>query len=273
VIDNEKRSLSIVRPDTFTITTFWLDWLLMPLMLAGAWLTIRWGLADSRQALDLQMEEKAIVPAWAFSIPLFIAAIAWAIAGFGALIKEDYWEMRVIFVAFLLWTLCCFVGAILLFLIFLRNVNGLGVAGILSLIGLVLMSLLMILPGLIDHSFPTSVTLIGHVWFVLLAISVGLLMAGMILGFPYKFPRFPLGLGVLFLIGWGLSEIAFSQASFPWLVRIWKPRLGLAYLETFPISSGWRFVGAFKVLLGLGTVAFSVIAARHRSAKLANGIP
>jgi hypothetical protein len=30
-----------MRPDTFTITTFWLDWLLMPILLAGAWLTIR----------------------------------------------------------------------------------------------------------------------------------------------------------------------------------------------------------------------------------------
>ncbi len=45
-----------MKPDTFTITTFWLDWLLMPLLLAGAWLTIRWGLADSRQVSDLKME-------------------------------------------------------------------------------------------------------------------------------------------------------------------------------------------------------------------------
>lgn len=36
--------------DTITITTFWVDWLLFPLVLAGAWLTVRWALADSRQA-------------------------------------------------------------------------------------------------------------------------------------------------------------------------------------------------------------------------------
>lgn len=35
---------------------------------------------------------------WAFSIPLFTAAVAWVPVGFGALIKEDYWEMRGIFV-------------------------------------------------------------------------------------------------------------------------------------------------------------------------------
>jgi len=237
----------------------------MPIMLTGAWLTIRWALADSRQASDLEVKAKSFMPAWTFSIPLFIAAAAWVIAGLGALIKEDYWEMRVIFLAFLLWTLCCIVGATLLFLSFLRRGRAPGTVGILSLIGLVLMSLLMILPGLIDHSSPANVTLIGHVWFTLLAVSVGLLTTGMLLGFPYKFPRFPLGLGVLFFIGCGLSEIAFSQASFPWLVRIWKLHLGLEYLDAFPISVGWQIAGAVKFLLGIGMVAILVIASRRRS--------
>ncbi len=207
------------------------------------------------------------MPAWAFSIPLFIAAAAWVIAGFGTLIKEDYWEMRVIFGAFALWTLCCIVGAALLFLGFLRKGRGFGIAGILNLIGLALMSLLMVLPGLIDHSSPANVTLVGHVWFLLLAVSMGLLTGGTLLGFPYKFPRFPLGLGVLFLIGWGLSEIAFSQASFPWLIRIWKLRLGLEYLDAFPISIGWQIAGAVKVLVGIGTVVILIIASRRRGAR------
>jgi hypothetical protein len=42
-----------MKPDTFTITTFWLDWLLIPILFAGAWLTIRWALADSKQASNL----------------------------------------------------------------------------------------------------------------------------------------------------------------------------------------------------------------------------
>ncbi|MDY6876229.1 MAG: hypothetical protein SWK90_08530 [Chloroflexota bacterium] len=256
-----------MRPDTFTITTFWLDWLLMPILLAGAWLTIRWALADSRQASDLEAGGDSFMPAWAFSIPLFIAAAAWVIAGFGTLIKEDYWEMRVIFGAFALWTLCCIVGAALLFLGFLRKGRDFGIAGILNLIGLALMSLLMVLPGLIDHSSPANVTLVGHVWFLLLAVCVGLFTGGTLLGFPYKFPQFPLGLGVLFFIGWGLSEVAFSQASFPWLVRIWKLRLGLEYLDAFPTSAGWQVAGATKFLVGIGTVVILVIASRRRNAK------
>lgn len=258
-----------MRPDTFTITTFWLDWLLMPIMLTFAWLTVRWALADSRQASDMKVVRGSFLPAWTFSIPLFIAAAAWVIAGFGALIKEDYWEMRVILVAFFLWTICCMVGGVLLFLNFLRKGRKLGTAGILNLIGLVLMSVLMILPGLIDYSSPANVTLIGHVWFVLLVVSVGLFTSGVLLGFPYKFPRFPLGLGIFFLVGWGLSEVAFSQASFPWLVRIWKLHLGLEYLEDFPISIRWQIAGAVKFILGIGTAAILFIASRRRSARKA----
>ena len=253
-----------MKPDTFTITTFWLDWLLMPIMLIGAWLTIRWALADSKHASKLKAEGESDLPNWFFSIPLFFAAAAWVIAGMGALIKEDYWEMRVIFVAFLLWTLCCILGAILLLIIFLRKGKALGTAGLISLIGLLLMSLLMVLPGCNDPSSPASVTLIGHFWFGLLVISVGLLSAGWILGFGFKFPRFPLGLGVLFLIGWGLSEVAFSQASFPWLVRIWRLDLGLAYLDAFPISPAWQIAGAIKALLGLGTVIAIIVASRRK---------
>jgi len=226
-------------------------------------MTARWALADSRLASGLEIEEKSVLPTWAFSLPLFIAAAAWVIAGFGALIKEDYWEMRLIFVAFLLWTLCCMVGAALLLLSFLRKGRGLGAVGILNLIGLALMSLLMILPVLIDHSSPANVTLIGHVWFGLLAVSVGLLTMGTLLGYPYKFPRFPLGLGVLFFIGWGLSEVAFRQASFPWLVRIWKLHLGLEYLDAFPLSDGWLIAGVVKFLMGIATVAILVIASRR----------
>ena len=227
------------------------------------------GACRLRQASDPEIGGGSIVPTRAFSTPLFVAAAGWVIAGFGALIKEDYWEMRLILVAFLLWTLCCMFGAALLFLSFLRKGKGLGAAGILNLIGLVLMSLLMILPGLIDHSSPVNVTMIGHLWFALLAVSAGLLTRGTLLGFPYKFPRFPLGLGGFSLIGWGLSEIAFRQASFPWLVRIWKLRLGLEYLDAFPISVGWLIAGAVKLFVGIGIVTILFIASRRRSARAA----
>ena len=254
-------------PDSFTITTFWLDWLLVPVMLAGAWFTSRWALADVRRAVKYKPLGSTKFSTWAFSIPLFIAAVAWVVAGLGTLVKEDFWEMRVIFWAFLLWTLSCILGASLLFLNLLRKGKGFGARGALNLIGLALISLVMVLPGLIDHSSPDRVTLIGHIWFFLLAISVVLLLSGVIAGFPYKFPLFPLGLGAFFLVGWGLSEIAFSQASFPWLVRIWKLQLGIEYLDGFPISAGWQILGAVKVIAGLGAGVILVITLRSLRAR------
>jgi hypothetical protein len=200
---------------------------------------------------------------------LFVAAAAWAVAGFGTLIREDYWEMRVICGAFALWTLSCIVGAVLLFLDILRRGRRFGLAGLLDLSGLTLISALLVLPGLIDTSSPGRVTAIGHAWFLLLAVGVGLLTAGTLLGFPYRYPRFPLGLGMLFLFGWGLSEIAFRQASFPWLIRMWRLDLGLAYIESFPISAGWQIAGALKVLAGIGTAVVLVVASRRRRAKRA----
>jgi hypothetical protein len=256
-----------VRPDTFTITTFWLDWLLMPLMLAGAWFTARWARADSRMASDSKLRTRSTLPSWLFSAPLFAGAAGWTIAGFGALIKEDYWEMRIIFAAFLLWTACCLVGAVLLFLGALLKDRRLGTAGVLNLLGLVLVSILMVLPGLIDPSSPKNVTLIGHVWFTTLAVATGLLSGGLLLNFPYRFPRFPLGLSGLFFIGWGLSEISFCQSSFPWMVRIWRLGLGPEYLQGFPVSAGWKIPGAIKLVLGIGVVVVFVIASRRQRAR------
>ena len=256
-----------MRPEPFTITTFWLDWLLMPLLLVGAWLTVRWALADAKHAPDPRAGSRSAIPAWAFSVPLFVAAAAWAVAAFGTLIREDYWEMRVICGAFALWTLSCIVGAVLLFLAFLRRDRRLGIAGVLNLIGLALISVLLVLPGLIDYTSRDRVTAIGHVWFALLAVSVGLLAAGTLMGFPYRFPRFPLGLGMLFLFGWGLSEIAFRQTSFPWLIRMWRLCLGLDYIEAFPVSAGWQVAGAVKVLAGVGAVLVLAIVSRRRQAE------
>lgn len=252
----------MMRPDTFTITTFWLDWLFLPLTLVMAWLTVRWAVADSRQASNLEAGSEASIPAWSFSIPLFVVAAGWMIVGLGMLIREDYWEMRVIFIVFVLWTLGCIMGAGLLLLMFLRRDSGFGTAGILNLIGLVLMSVLMAFPALIDHSSPASVIQFAQLWFLVLAICVGLLMAGIFLGFPYRFPRFPIWLGAMFFIGLGLAEITFSKAAFPWLIRIWKLHLGLEYIDAFPVSAGWQIVGLVKVLVGIGIVAMFIIVSR-----------
>ena len=253
-----------MRPETFTITTFWLDWLIMPLLLAGAWLTLRWAIADMKHAAKTKLSSGSTLPSWLFSTPLFVATFAWLFAGFGTLIKEDYWEMRVILIAFILWTLCCCLGVGVLLFNRLQGGRTTDKVETINLIGLALLSILLIVPAFVNYSSPPSVNVIGHIWSVLLAVSVGILLTGIVLGFPYKFPRFPLGLGILFLVGWGLSEITFSQASFPWLVRIWRPSLGLNYLDAFPISAEWVYVGSSKVFLGIATVVILIIATRRR---------
>lgn len=263
---------AIAGTESISITTFWVDWLLFPLLLMGAWLTYRWARSDSRLASRMEEGLKKPMPPWIFSVPLFIAAAAWVIAGIGTLIREDYWEMRIILGAFILWTLCCITGMILLIIIFIRRWNKFGTAGILNLVGLILMSILMILPGLIGLPSPDMTIIIGHLWSALLIIGVGLLTGAVILGFPYRFPRFSLGLGILFLIGWGFSEIALKQPSFPWMIRIWRPYLGLEYLNTFPEFQWWQIAGAFKVFAGIAITVILIISSRIRKTPKQLGI-
>ena len=247
------------KPETFTITTFWMDWVLQPLVLGAAWLTIRWGLADMNQASNLGTW--GAIPAWVVSIPLFVTAAGWVITGFGMLIKEEYWEFRFISSGLIIWAVCCLIGAGLILLGFLQGGSGFGLAGLLSFIGLVLMSLTIVLPGRVDHSPIDKVIRAGRVWFMLLAVCVGCLLAGMLLGFPYSFPRFPLGIGVLFFFGLGMTEVTWGKTSFPWLLRLFQPHAGgREYHDRFPVSTAWRIEGAVKMLVGIGAAVVLVIA-------------
>ena len=246
------------RPDTFTITTFWLDWLLFPIVLGAVWLTVRWALVDIGQASDLKTW--GAVPAWAVSIPLLVTAAGWLIIGFGMLIKEEYWEFRFISNGLIIWALCCLMGAALMLLGFLRGGSGFGVAGLLNLVGLALMSLTIVLPAWVDHSPVDKVIRSARVWFVLLTACVGCLIAGIVLGFPYSFPRFPLGIGAFFFLGLGLTEITFRKTSFPWLLRLFQPRVGgREYHGAFPESAAWRIEGIVKMLVGTGAAVILVI--------------
>jgi hypothetical protein len=51
-MDTEEASMK-TEDSTFTITTFWRDWLLQPVVLEAAWLTARWGLRDMQRAGSL----------------------------------------------------------------------------------------------------------------------------------------------------------------------------------------------------------------------------
>lgn len=247
------------KPETLTITTFWMDWLLQPFVLGAVWLTIRWGLADMNQASKLGTWDA--MPSWVVAVPLFVTAAGWLITGFGMLIKEEYWEFRLLSSGLIIWALCCPIGAGLILLGFLQGGSGFGLAGLLNLIGLVLMALVIVLPARVGHSPIDKVIRVGRVWFVLLAICVGCLMGGMLLGFPYDFPRFPLAIGALFFFGLGLTEITFGKTSFPWLLRLFQLHVGgREYHDRFSESTAWRVEGFVKLLVGIGAAVVLVMA-------------
>lgn len=182
------------------------------------------------------------------------------IIGLGTLIKEEYWEFRFISSGLIIWAVCCLIGAGLILLDFLRKGSDFGLADLLNFIGPVLMSLIIVLPARVDHSSVDKVIRVARVWFVLLVICMGCLMASMLLGFPYNFPRFPLGIGAFFFFGLGLTEITFGKTSFPWLLRLFQPHVGgREYHDDFPESAAWRIEGVVKLLVGIGAAAILII--------------
>lgn len=237
-----------------TITTFWLDWLLFPIVLVAAGLTLQWALSDMSQASNL--ETWGVMPNWIVSTPLLLSTAAWVIIGLGMLVREEYWEFQMIRIGLISWSICGFMGAGLILLGYTQVNNSFGFSGVLDLIGLLLISLLIVVPAWIDHSSTDKVIRSARVWFVLLAISVGCLMAGMMFGFSYNFTRFPLVIGAFLFFGLGLTEINFRKTSFPWLLRLFQFDIGgREYHDNFPESTTWCIIGLIKVLLGIAITA------------------
>jgi hypothetical protein len=254
-----------VRPEPFTVTTFWGDWTVMPLMLGAAWLTLRWALADWRKASRLQAKE-ATLPGWAVFLPLAISAAGFALLGLSMLVKEPYWEHRGLWVGQMLLLSGCFIGAALILLGFLRRGSRFGIAGVLSAIGLLLMSALLVLPALFVDSPSAQYTVAAYLWFGLLVACAACLTAGIFLGFPYNFAWFPLGIAIIYAFGLGLMEIGFKRPSFSSLLYLWDFHLGLDYIYAGPESTAWQIAGLAKVLLAIGILAISFIVSRHRKA-------
>jgi hypothetical protein len=99
----------------------------------------------------------------------------------------------------------------------------------------------------------------SHGWFLLVAVSVVCILAGLNKGHSHLFPRFAAALGILLLVGWGLTELLFARPSFPWLVRAWNLSLPADYVSSFPADTMWQFYGAIKVLVGVVALAFLCI--------------
>jgi hypothetical protein len=243
------------RPDRITITSCWIDWLLLPIMLGAGWLTLRWAMADVNLASNLGAQGAALPP-WAVALPLTVSAVGWVILGLGSLIREEYYEHRIWVAILAVWSLSCFVGAGLIGLSFLRGNNGFGLAGTFNLIGLVLTALMLSLPAFMDVPLGDRAIRFSRQWTLLLAACVGSLSAGLLLGFPYNFPRFPLGIGAFSFFGLGLVEIDDSAPAFPWLPRLYDLDLEQdVFLAGLPKSTMWQIEGLVKVLIGIVTAA------------------
>jgi O-antigen/teichoic acid export membrane protein len=257
-----------MKPDTFTITTFWVDWAMMPLMLGAAWLTLRWGLADWRKASQLEARGE-ILPGWAVFLSLATSAVGFVLLGLSVLVKEPYWEHRGLWAGQMLLLTGCFIGAVLALLGFLRGGSEFGIAAVSSATGLLLMSVLLVLPALFVNSPPTQYTLAACLWFGLLMVCAGCLTAGMLLGFPYNYARFPLGIAGIYAFGIGLMEIGFKRPGFSHLLYVWDFRLGLDYVYAGPESTAWQIAGLAKTLLAVGAVTISAIGSRRRGRRIA----
>jgi hypothetical protein len=256
---SHRERLEMKRPDRITITTFWLDWLLLPIMLGIGWLTFRWALADFSLASNPGAEGTAL-PAWAISIPLVVSAAGWVILGLGSLVREEYYEHRIWVAILIVWSISCLIGAGLIGWSFLRGDSSLGLAGIFSLIGLVLTALMLSLPAFMKVPLGNEAIRFSRQWTVLLAACLGCLTAGALLGFAYNFPRFPFGIGALFFFGLGALEVATSTPTFPWLPRLYDLEMEQeTFLAGLPKSNVWRIKGAVKLGVGIGAAVVLII--------------
>jgi hypothetical protein len=250
----------VKKPAKITITTFWLDWLLLPIMLGAGWLTFHWALADFNLASSLGASATALPP-WAVAVPLAVCAVGWVILGFGSLIRQEYYEHRIWIAILMVWSISCLIGAGLIGWSFLRGNSSFGLAGILNLIGLVLTGGMLSLPALMQVPLGAKAARFSRQWTVLLFASLGCLTAGTLLGFPYNFPRFPFGIGALFFFGLGALEVTSSTPTFPWLPRLYDLEMEQeTFLAGLPRSNVWRVEGAVKLAVGIVAAAVLIIA-------------
>ena len=258
------------KPTTFTITTFWLDWLLLPIMLILGYLTLRWALVDFKKASKLKKEKVETLPAWIISFPLMICAASWIILGFASLIREEYWEHRVWCVVLAIWSFCALIGAGLILTDFLKRQFRFGTTGLLNLIGLTLLPIIICVPACMEILTGTTAIMLSHVWTVLSVVCVGCLLGGMVGGFPYNFPRFALAIGILIFIGLGGIEIDSGQSAFPWFSRIWDLQLEQAEFEaSLPDPTiGWRIMGLIKLLVGIGLGVLLLMGNKLKKSKI-----
>jgi len=113
------------RPDTFTITTFWIDWAVMPFMLGLAGLTVYWGVQDWHTATSVE----STLPGWLAFLPLAVSAPGFVLLGLSMLVKEPYWEHRGLWLGQVLLIAGCVLGAAAITYGLLKSDKSAGIGG------------------------------------------------------------------------------------------------------------------------------------------------
>ena len=144
--------------------------------------------------------------------------------------------------------------------VFSTMIEVLGRGGTLCLIGLLTMTALLFLPAFFVNAKPESYNSGYALWFGLLIMATGFLIAGRFIGYLFIFPQFTLGMCSVYAFGLGLTEIYFRRVSFNSLLYIWDSRLGFEAFTQLPRTASAPLLGAVKILVGIaiGVVLFVV---------------
>jgi len=248
------------KPDKISVTTYWLDWILLPFMLGLAYLFCRWALLDYNLAYSTFNLGKIL--SLVVSIPLFIIALTFFIVGFASLIKEEYYELRVWRAVLFIWTLySIFAGVITLWIYFIAKDIGLFNAVFVTL-GFLIVAFVIGFPAFIKMLKGGEINIFSHLWTVLIFLSSLFLGIGVYTGFPFMYVKFGLGFSLLFFFATGCMEAVSKQPVFPWFPRIWKvEEFGKMeeFISSLPKSLIWRIMGIVKLLVSIVIVIIIII--------------
>ncbi len=248
------------KPDKISVTTYWLDWILLPFMLGLAYLFCRWALLDynlANSTFNLGKILSLIV-----SIPLFIIALTFFIVGFASLIKEEYYELRIWRAVLFIWTLySIFAGVITLWIYFIVEDIGLfKVVFVTS--GFLIIAFVIGFPALIRIPEGRKISTFSHLWAILIFLSSLFLGIGVYTGFPFMYVKFGLGFSLLFFFASGCMEAVSKQPVFPWFPRVWKvEEFGKMdeFISSLPKRFIWRIMGIVKLLVSIVIVIIIII--------------
>jgi len=253
------------KPDHVTITTFWLDWVLLPVTFVVGVVTMRWAFRDYNVAKKLLSKEKSIPP-FLYSLPLIITSLAWFIVGPASLIKDEYYEHRIWCGVLALWACACLIGAIVATVNMLMFPKKHVFSAATHTVGLLLVGFSLMFPALIDVPLGHDAVIFSVVWNIIMITCGICFVVGEFKGYPYLFPRIGLAIVLLFFFSAAALEIPISQPVAPWFARLWDFQMSQGTFESgLPTSIWWRIDGLINLVIGSGIVFWLV--ARRRKIK------